>query len=169
MSSLKSIFCALAIILVSASAFAEGNVILMRHALAPGFGDPASFDITDCSTQRNLNQEGRQQARMIAKKLVAQDLRPTRILTSPWCRCVDTAKEMALGAWQVHDGLASFFEGHVKKQATLPLLLEEMKRITKGELVLMITHQVVIQELTGIYVDSGGYIIVDNDAIDWPN
>ena len=168
MTLLKTAYYALIMALLSASAFADGNVILMRHALAPGFGDPATFDVTDCSTQRNLNEEGRAQARMIAKNLVAQGLKPTKILTSPWCRCVDTAKEMALGAWQVHQGLASFYEGHVRKEQTLPLLVEEMRRIKEGELVLMITHQVVIQALTGTYVDSGGYLIVDSDTISWP-
>lgn len=65
---------------------------MLRHALAPGTFDPPGFTLGDCSTQRNLNDEGRQQARQLGAWLAARQLRPTRVRSSPWCRCLDTAR-----------------------------------------------------------------------------
>ena len=144
---------ALFLLLYSSHAIAGENIILMRHAIAPGTGDPAHFQIDDCETQRNLSAEGIAQAK---------GLRPTRILTSPWCRCIDTAEALDLGAYEIHYGLASFYEGHVDRDKTLAYLREELARIEEDELVLFVTHQVVIQALTGIYVKSGGYLIEDS-------
>ena len=152
----------LLLVFYSSHAIAGENIILMRHAIAPGTGDPAHFQVDDCETQRNLSAEGIAQAQEIGKALVAKGLRPTRILTSPWCRCIDTAKALNLGAYEIHHGLASFYEGHVDKDKTLALLREELARIEEDELVLFVTHQVVIQALTGIYVKSGGYLIEDS-------
>ena len=147
---------------ISAQAVAGENIILMRHALAPGYGDPAQFQIDDCATQRVLSQEGIEQAREIGQALREKGLVPTRILTSPWCRCVDTAREMGLGPYEVHLGLSSFFEGHVDKDETLAILRQELQTIGEDELVLLVTHQVVIQALTGIFVESGGYLLEDS-------
>ena len=153
---------ALFLLLYSSHAIAGENIILMRHAIAPGTGDPAHFQIDDCETQRNLSAEGIAQAQEIGKALRAKGLRPTRILTSPWCRCIDTAEALDLGAYEIHYGLASFYEGHVDRDKTLALLREELASIEEDELVLFVTHQVVIQALTGIYVKSGGYLIEDS-------
>ncbi len=71
----------------------QGGVVLaFRHALAPGTFDPPQFKLGDCSTQRNLNDEGREQARRIGRWFMAQGLQPARVRSSPWCRCMDTAK-----------------------------------------------------------------------------
>ena len=152
----------LIMICAGTQALAGDNIILMRHALAPGTGDPASFQIDDCTTQRNLNAAGLAQARDIGKDLIAKGLVPTRILTSPWCRCKDTAQALNLGKWQAHEGLSSFYEGHVDRDETLALLRNELQSIGDDELVLLVTHQVVIQALTGIYVKSGGYLLEDS-------
>jgi hypothetical protein len=71
---------------------ASGGVLMLRHALAPGTFDPPGFRLGDCSTQRNLNDEGRQQARQLGAWLAARQLRPVRVRSSPWCRCLDTAR-----------------------------------------------------------------------------
>ena len=144
-------------------AMAGDNIILMRHALAPGFGDPAHFKINDCTTQRNLSSEGVAQAKQIGKELAMKGLQPTRILTSPWCRCIDTATALNLGAYEVHDGLASFYEGHVDRDETMAHLRAELAKIGQDELVLFVTHQVVIQALTGIYVESGDYLLDNSE------
>ena len=94
----------------------SANVIFLRHALAPGFGDPDNFIKQDCSTQRNLNNKGRLQARLIGHYLRASKISFSEILTSEWCRCIDTAKELNLGKWETFSGLNSFFEGHEKKR-----------------------------------------------------
>ena len=69
---------------------------------------------------------------------------PDVILSSRWCRCQDTAREMEMGPFTTHDGLNSFFDGHVDRAKTLAALREQMRAIEDGSLVLMVTHQVVI-------------------------
>ena len=68
-----------------------GVVLAFRHARAPGTFDPPAFRLADCSTQRNLSDEGRAQALNIGQWFKARDLRPAKVLSSPWCRCIDTA------------------------------------------------------------------------------
>ncbi len=69
-----------------------GGVVMFRHALAPGTFDPPGFRLGDCTTQRNLDSEGRRQAQQIGAWFAARQLRPTRVRSSPWCRCMDTAR-----------------------------------------------------------------------------
>lgn len=78
------------------SALAAGSVLMLRHALAPGTFDPPGFKLGDCSTQRNLSDEGRRQARQLGAWFNARQLRPTRVRSSPWCRCLETA-QLAFG------------------------------------------------------------------------
>jgi len=130
----------------------------MRHALAPGYGDPVNFQLGDCSTQRNLSEAGRVQAKMIGQALADHGWTPTRILSSPWCRCLETAEHLDLGHWAVHQGLGSFFQGRVDKKDTLAALNAEIARIDESEHVLLITHHVVIQAITGKSVPSGGLV-----------
>ena len=101
----------------------SANVIFLRHALAPGLGDPSDFVKEDCSTQRNLNEEGRSQARLLGDYLKKSNIRFSEILTSEWCRCIDTAKELDLGEWETFSGLNSFFEGHEKKSHVMLSLI----------------------------------------------
>lgn len=137
---------------------AAENIIFMRHTLAPGYGDPANFQIYDCSTQRNLSDEGRSQAETIGKAMRAQGLTPTRIFTSPWCRCKETAEYLKLGEWSVHEGLGSFFQGHVDRDKTLSALNALMEMHNETEYLLLVTHQVVIQAVTALSVQSGGLV-----------
>jgi len=74
------------------SAQAAGAVLMFRHALAPGTYDPPSFTLGDCATQRNLSDEGRRQARQLGAWFAARRFRPTRVRSSPWCRCLETAR-----------------------------------------------------------------------------
>lgn len=139
----------------------DADVLFLRHALAPGFGDPASFRIDDCRTQRNLSQAGRGQSRRIGDYLRGEGLDIGVILSSRWCRCVETAAEMAMGPFTIHDGLNSFFDGHVDRGETLALLRRHLDRIAEspdGSITLMVTHQVVITGITGIAPASGGFV-----------
>ena len=138
------------------------NVIFMRHALAPGYGDPDDFDIADCNTQRNLDARGRQQAQELGQLFQSSGLTVNAILSSRWCRCQDTAIEMNIGAYRTHDGLNSFFQDHVDRDETLGLLREELSTIKSDDVVLMITHQVVIQAITGISPRSGGMVLFNS-------
>ena len=140
----------------------SANVIFIRHALAPGFGDPSDFIKEDCSTQRNLNNEGRLQAQLIGNYLKKSNLRFSEILTSEWCRCIDTAKELNIGQWETFSGLNSFFEGHEKKDNVMTKLRRKLDSLTTSDLVLFVTHQVVITELTGAVPRSGEMVLYNS-------
>ena len=140
----------------------DGDVLFLRHALAPGFGDPSDFNVDDCATQRNLNDVGRAQARAIGAYMKANRIAPDVILSSRWCRCRDTAQEMDIGPFMTHDGLNSFFDGHVDRDVTLAALRQRMTEIETGSLVLMVTHQVVITAITGIAPQSGGMVVYNS-------
>lgn len=136
-----------------------GPVVMLRHALAPGGGDPANFDINDCSTQRNLSEQGRLQARKLGERFLASGFQPARVLTSPWCRCRETAELMAIGKVTDEPGLASFFQNHADRQATLTRLQRVFE--TVDGLTLMVTHFVVISAVTGHAVGSGEGVVYD--------
>ena len=132
----------------------NADILFLRHALAPGFGDPANFDLKDCDTQRNLDAKGRSQASKIGEELRLQNIKFTEILSSQWCRCKETANLLDSGEWKEFAGLNSFFQNYANKE-TMALLNHKLKFLDIG-LTLMITHQVVIREVTGKVVSSGG-------------
>ena len=140
----------------------SANVIFLRHALAPGLGDPLDFIKEDCSTQRNLNDEGRSQARLIGDYLKKSNIRFSGILTSEWCRCIDTAKELDLGQWETFSGLNSFFQGHEKKYQVMDKLWKKIDSLNFSDLVLFVTHQVVITEITGEVPRSGEMVLYNS-------
>ena len=93
----------------------EGKkIIFMRHALAPGTADPKNFNINDCSTQRNLNEEGRSQSKRIGNFFKNKNIRIDKVLSSEWCRCKDTAN-IAFGNFQTFSALNSFYEARFAK------------------------------------------------------
>ena len=93
----------------------DANILLMRHALAPGFGDPNGFDITQCCTQRNLDSRGRKQAAPRGQDFRNSGVKFDAIYSSQWCRCMETAKLLNMGAVQPFAGLNSFFEEYVRR------------------------------------------------------
>ena len=140
----------------------SANVIFLRHALAPGVGDPESFMKEDCSTQRNLNDKGRLQARLIGNYLRSTNLKFSQILTSEWCRCIDTAKELNLGQWTTFSGLNSFFQEYEKKDQVMNKLQKKLDSLGYSDLALFVTHQVVISEQTGIVPRSGEMVLYNS-------
>ena len=134
------------------------NVVFMRHAIAPGFGDPVDFVVGDCATQRNLSHEGKIQARDIGDALKQQGIAFDAVYSSEWCRCTDTAELMDTSPVQRFAGLNSFFQSHAPKDETLELLKSKLERLPSDTLTLMVTHQVVIQAMTSMSVSSGGLI-----------
>ena len=136
-----------------------GNILFIRHTLAPGYGDPQNFDLNDCSTQRNLSVEGREQAYRIGRKIKDTGIKFSKIYSSQWCRCMETAKYMNLGEINAEQGLNSFFQGIVPKDKTLSILRKKLNSIeVKKQFVLMITHHFTISAITGITVSSGGAV-----------
>ena len=140
----------------------SANVIFLRHALAPGVGDPENFIKEDCTTQRNLNNKGRLQARLIGNYLRSTNLKFSQILTSEWCRCIDTAKELNLGQWMTFSGLNSFFQEYEKKDQVMNKLQKKLDSLGYSDLALFVTHQVVISEQTGIMPQSGEMVLYNS-------
>ena len=139
-----------------------GTVLFMRHALAPGMGDPDNFSIKDCRTQRNLDETGRAQARAIGAKLAAADIKFSAIYSSYWCRCLETAQLLDLGAVTPFDGLNSFFQNHAQREPTLAKLRQKLDNLSpSAPASLMVTHAVTIRAITGLSVASGGVVIYD--------
>ena len=134
------------------AARAPGTHLLMRHELAPGLGDPADFSLADCGAQRNLNVAGRQQARRIGERPRAASVKPDRVLTSQWCRCLDTAVPLGLGEVEDQPALNSFFRDASTRTAQTAGALDLLRRLdAAGEKALLVTHQVNITALTGIF------------------
>ncbi|MDC1348164.1 histidine phosphatase family protein [Amylibacter sp.] len=133
----------------------DANVIFMRHALAPGIGDPNNFKIGDCSTQRNLNETGIAQAVLIGKQLKKNSIQFNKIYSSQWCRCYQTATLLDLGKVHEFTGLNSIFQNFVSRKETLQMLEKKLSEISLNNLVIFVTHQVNIQAITKKNVASG--------------
>lgn len=135
-------------------------IAVMRHALAPGGGDPARFELGDCSTQRNLDDRGRAQAARIGAALRERGIVFDEVWTSQWCRCVDTAELLELGAPREMPPLNSFFQnraaGPVQTAETLDLL-----QAHEGGRLMLVTHQVNITALTDVFPRSGEIVVIE--------
>ena len=142
----------------------NANIIFLRHSIAPGFGDPDYFDLNNCSTQRNLNAEGILQSDNIGAYFKSHNIRFSEVLSSEWCRCKDTVYEMKIGKWRTFSGLNSFFQGYSNKDEVLKKLNKKLSSTRNDELVLMVTHQVVISNITGIAPPSGGIVIYNSQT-----
>ena len=136
----------------------DANVIFMRHALAPGIGDPNNFKIGDCSTQRNLNQVGITQAVLIGKQLKENSIQFDKVYSSYWCRCYQTASLLDIGLVHKFSGLNSIFKNFVPRNETLKKLEQKLFELPSSSLVIFVTHQVNIQAITKKNVISGGMV-----------
>ena len=136
----------------------DANVIFMRHALAPGIGDPTNFKIGDCSTQRNLNQVGITQAVLIGKQLKENSIQFDKVYSSYWCRCYQTASLLDIGLVHKFSGLNSIFQNFVPRKETLKKLEQKLFELPSSSLVIFVTHQVNIQAITKKDVISGGMV-----------
>ncbi|MEY4724081.1 MAG: hypothetical protein RL043_230 [Pseudomonadota bacterium] len=146
-----------------------GAVVMIRHAQTePGLGDPENFRLSDCSTQRNLSQDGRQQSVRLGQWFSRQGLQPQRVLSSQWCRCLETARLAfsSQAAVQPFPALNSFFQGHGDRQAQLrearAHAAARLQRAERGFEV-WVTHQVTISALTGVYLAMGELVVAMPD------
>ena len=138
-----------------------GQVVLLRHAqTVPGTGDPPGFRLEDCATQRNLSEEGKAQARRLGERFRERKIPVGRMLSSPWCRCLETA-ELAFGARPAtHPALGNLFgraENRARQVAAFRALIASPP--AKGNLVL-VTHGSTTVALTGEYPAMGEAIVV---------
>lgn len=138
---------------------APGAVVLMRHATAPGTGDPPGFRLGACSTQRNLSAAGRDEARAIGARLRAAGVVFDQILTSEWCRARDTADLLALGPVTAFAPVNSFFADRRDAPQKSAALLAHLAALPPTARVLIVTHQVNITALTGIVPRSGEAVV----------
>lgn len=143
-----------------------GVVLVLRHARAPGTFDPPGFRLGDCSTQRNLSEEGRAQARQLGAYLKSQQLTPSRVRSSPWCRCVDTA-ELAFGSAERWAALGSpqGASEQVNAQAMAQLrqaVVEAAQR--PGQFEVWVTHMFVQAALVSGDTASGEGLVVGPDG-----
>ena len=141
----------------------EGNkLIFIRHAYAPGGGDPDNFDINDCNTQRNLSESGRQQAKNISNFFIENQINFKKVYSSEWCRCKETAK-IAFGDFETKNFLNSFFsqkfaKNRKKQMNDLNNFVDNYK--DDGNLV-FVTHYVVISEALNYAPNSGEIVVAD--------
>ena len=144
----------------------EGNkIILIRHSLAPGGGDPVGFRLDDCKTQRNLNKEGINQSKKIGKLFKKNKVPVDQVLSSQWCRCKDTAK-YAFGDYKEFNALNSTFQSPYNKNEGKQLkeLYNFIKKWDgKGKNLILITHYSIITAVTTAVPSSGEIVIVDKN------
>ncbi len=138
-------------------------VLMMRHADAPGYSDPNGYNLTDCSTQRNLGDAGKTQAKMIGQWLKTQGIESAQVFSSPWCRCKDTGTLLNKGTVTVEPSLGSFFENRGNRQEQTRLTQIKIAQLLKKsprKPVIMVTHQVNIQAFAGQSLSSGSMVLV---------
>jgi phosphohistidine phosphatase SixA len=144
----------------------EGNkILLIRHALAPGGGDPAGFKINNCKTQRNLNQTGINQSKKIGELFKKNNVPVDQVLSSQWCRCKDTAK-YAFKKFKEFSALNSTFQSPYDKNE--PRQLKEIKNFVKkwdgkGKNLILITHYSIITAITNAVPGSGEIVVTDKN------
>ena len=142
----------------------DNHLILIRHALAPGYSDPDYFDVKDCKTQRNLNDEGRYQSKKIGDLLRSNGIGRAVVYSSQWCRCLDTAKLLDLGEVSELPSLNSFFKHFERKE---PQTEQTMRWIQNAPLdipTILVSHQVNITALTGYSPASGEIVFLSRSA-----
>ena len=144
----------------------KGYVLLLRHSLAPGSGDPANFRLDDCSTQRNLSDEGREDAREIGEWLKLREIKIARVESSRWCRAKETARLLDLGRVRLNKNLDSLFQETdlINHPQTLKVRKQILDYRKKSGLLVLVGHYVNIAAVTNAGVDSGEGVLVRADS-----
>ena len=141
-----------------------GNLIFIRHAYAPGGGDPNNFNINDCKTQRNLSNKGREQAKKIGSFFKDNNIPIDQIYSSEWCRCKETAL-IAFNEFETKNFLNSFFNSKFtqNKNSQIKSFKKFIKSWDGKKNLIFITHYVFISEILNYASSSGEIIISDKD------
>ena len=143
----------------------EGNkIVFIRHAIAPGNGDPENFAISDCSTQRNLGKKGVEQSKKIGNFFRKNKIKIDAVLSSEWCRCKDTAF-YAFENFITFDALNSFYDPKFSKNEELQIV--NLKKLIESwesdKNLILITHFVIISSLLKTSSSSGEIIVVNKE------
>ena len=138
------------------------KIIFIRHALAPGSGDPENFNLNDCSTQRNLNQSGFNQSSKIGSFFLENNIPIDKVLSSEWCRCKETAK-FAFDKFETFNALNSFYSKKFEKNKNKQIkdLKNYINQWDGKKNLILVTHYVVILEMINLTTSSGEIVIVD--------
>ena len=141
-----------------------GKIIFIRHALAPGGGDPNNFNLNDCKTQRNLSESGIIQSKKIGEFFKKNNIPIDKVLSSEWCRCKDTAK-YAFKNYNTFKALNSFYDEkfYKFKDQQIENLKEFIKKWDGNKNLIFVTHYVVISEMLNIGVSSGEIVIANKN------
>jgi phosphohistidine phosphatase SixA len=144
----------------------KGYVLLLRHTIAPGVGDPENFKLNDCSTQRNLSQLGRDDAKAVGDWLKRRDIKISRVESSRWCRAKQTAQLLGIGKVRLNSNLDSLFESADPAKAiqTVRVKKQIVDWRNKSGLLVLVGHFVNIGAVAGVGVGSGEGVLVKADS-----
>ena len=141
-----------------------GKLIFIRHAYAPGNGDPAGFNLNDCSTQRNLSDDGRKQAQRIGEFFTKNKIEIDKVLSSEWCRCKETAK-IAFKNYSTNSFLNSFYSSKFSKNKDKQVKAFNyyIKNLEIEKNLIFVTHYVFISEVLNYGPSSGEIVVSDKN------
>ena len=141
-----------------------GKLIFIRHAYAPGNGDPAGFNLNDCSTQRNLSEDGRKQAQRIGEFFTKNKIEIDKVLSSEWCRCKETAK-IAFKNYSTNSFLNSFYSSKFSKNKDKQVKAFNyyIKNLEIEKNLIFVTHYVFISEVLNYGPSSGEIVVSDKN------
>ncbi len=141
-----------------------GKLIFIRHAYAPGNGDPDGFNLNDCSTQRNLSEDGRKQAQRIGEFFIKNKIEIDKVLSSEWCRCKETAK-IAFKNYSTNSFLNSFYSSKFSKNKDKQVKAFNyyIKNLESKKNLIFVTHYVFISEVLNYGPSSGEIVVSDKN------
>tara|TARA_B100000989_G_scaffold210821_1_gene159952 strand:- start:284 stop:841 length:558 start_codon:yes stop_codon:yes gene_type:complete len=141
-----------------------GKLIFIRHAYAPGGGDPDNFNINDCFTQRNLSESGRIQSEKIGRFFRENRIEIKNVYSSEWCRCKETSS-IAFKNFEIKDFLNSFFSSKFKhnKKSQMVKFQKFLLDWDKKTNLIFVTHYVFISEVLGYPSSSGEIVVADEN------
>lgn len=140
-----------------------GSVVVMRHSYAPGTFDPPTAKLDDCSTQRNLDERGRAQARHVGEAFRRHGIAVGTILSSPRCRCLDTAR-LAFGPPRPWDVLQGALNDDARRHQQLIAIRQAIAEHVSGPPLVLVTHGSVVTDLTGLNVRMGAFVVLRRTA-----
>jgi broad specificity phosphatase PhoE len=137
-----------------------GQVVAIRHAqTTSGFGDPPEFKLDDCATQRNLNDEGRAQARKMGAAFRDKGIPIATVISSPWCRCLETAR-LAFGEAEPWSALSNLYGRPQNEAHQSRAMRERISGFSGAGNLVLVSHGSTIRAATGTYLGMGEFVVL---------